>query len=54
MCHISIKYAFEQLHYFRKLASQAKAEKLGIWAILYSTNLYELRNNSVACLPTFT
>jgi len=48
------KYAFEQLHYFRKLAAQAKAEKLGIWAILYSTNLYELRNNSVACLPTFT
>ncbi len=48
------KYAFEQLHYFRKLATQAKAEKLGIWAILYSTNLYQLRNNSIAYLPTFT
>jgi len=48
------RYAFEQLHYFRKLAAQAKAEKLGIWAILYSTNLYQLRNNSIAYLPTFT
>ena len=48
------RYDFEELHYFRKLATQAKAEKLGIWAILYSTNLYQLRNNSIAYLPTFT
>ena len=39
------RYAFEQMHYFRKLAAQAKAEKLGIWAILYSTNLFKLKNN---------
>jgi hypothetical protein len=54
MCHISIRYAFEQLHYFRKLAAQAKAEKIGIWLILYRTNLYQLRNDSIAYFPTFT
>jgi len=54
MCHISIRYAFEQLHYFRKLAAQAKDEKIGIWSILCRTKLYQLRNNSIAYLPTFT
>jgi len=47
MCHISIRYDFEQLHYFRKLAAQAKAEKLGIWALINSTNLYDVKYNSL-------
>ena len=41
------KYSFEQLHYFRKLAAQAKAEKLGIWALINSTNLYDVKYNSL-------
>lgn len=41
------KYSFEQLHYFRKLAAQAKAEKLGIWALMNSTNLYDVKYNSL-------
>ena len=41
------RYAFEQLHYFRKLAAQAKAEKLGIWALINSTNLYDVKYNSL-------
>jgi micrococcal nuclease len=46
------RYAFEQLHYFRKLAAQAKAEKLGIWVILVSSNLYDFKNNSVICFSS--
>ena len=41
------RYAFEQLHYFRKLAAQAKAEKLGIWALMNSTNLYDVKYNKI-------
>ena len=46
------KYSFEQLHYFRKLAAQAKAEKLGIWALMNSTNLYDVKYNSLVCFSS--
>ncbi len=47
------RYPFEQIRYFRILAAQAKAEKLGIWAILYSSNLFELKNNPSSHLSSF-
>lgn len=47
------KYSFEQLHYFRKLAAQAKAEKLGIWALKNSTKLYDVKYNSGVCFFSY-
>ena len=47
------KYAFEQLLYFRKLAAQAKAEKLGIWALKNSTKLYDVKYNSGVCFFSY-
>jgi len=47
------RYPFEQLQYFRELASEARRERRGIWIIINNSKLFESRNLKISSLTFY-